>query len=229
MKVACCWSGGKDSCYAFWKAVALGHDVRYLVNFATIASSGRNASHGLRNELIRLQAEAAGIPLIQRETTWQGYEQSFREVMNELRNKGIEGLVTGDIDIVEHRTWTENICGEVGLEALLPLWKLDRREIMTGFVDEGFESIVVCLKAEILDETWLGRRIDRNFISELLDYGQGCHVDICGENGEYHTFVVDGPAFHKRISVTLGGKVLSEGYWFQDITQAKLVEKRLCK
>ncbi len=225
MKVACCWSGGKDSCYAYWKAVAQGHDVCYLVNFASTVRPGRNAFHGVRHKLIRMQAEAAGVPLIQRETSWEGYEQSFREVMNQLRSEGIEGVVTGDIDIVEHRTWTENMCGEVGLKALLPLWKLDRRKIIMDFVDEGFESIVVCLRADMLDETWLGRSIDRNFISDLQAYGRNCSVDICGENGEYHTFVMDGPAFHKRISVTLGSKVLSEGYWFQDIAEAKLIKK----
>lgn len=225
MKVACCWSGGKDSCYACWKAVALGHDVRYLVNFISPAGFGKNAFHGVKREIVHLQSEATGIPMIQRVTTWESYEQTFREVMSELRKAGIEGLVTGDIDMMEHRTWTENICGEFGLKALMPLWKLDRKEIVTGFIEDGFESIVVCLKADILDDKWLGRRIDRKFMSDLQAYDRNCSVDICGENGEYHTFVIDGPAFRKRISVTLGDKVLSEGYWFQDIARATLIEK----
>jgi diphthine-ammonia ligase len=225
MKVACSWSGGKDSCYAYWKAAALGHDVRYLVNFASTGGFGRNSFHGIRNKLLRMQSEATGIPIIQRETNWEGYEQTFREVMSELRKAGIEGLVTGDMDIIEHRQWTENMCNEFGFKALLPLWGLPHEEILNGFIDEGFESIVVCLKADIMDEGWLGRRIDRKFMSDLQAYDQNRSVDICGENGEYHTFVVDGPAFRKRISVTLGDKVLSEGYWFQDIAQATLIQK----
>jgi uncharacterized protein (TIGR00290 family) len=225
MKVACCWSGGKDSCYACWKAVAQGRDVRYLVNFVSPAGFGKNAFHGVKREIVHLQSEATGIPMIQRVTTWEGYEQTFREVMNELRKRGIEGLITGDIDMMEHRTWTEKMCGEFGLKALMPLWKLDRKEIVTGFIEDGFESIVVCLKADILDDKWLGRRIDKKFMSDLQAYDRNCSVDICGENGEYHTFVVDGPAFHKRISVALGNKVLSEGYWFQDIARATLIEK----
>jgi uncharacterized protein (TIGR00290 family) len=225
VKVACCWSGGKDSCYAHWKAAAQGYDVRYLVNFVSSSRFGKNAFHGTRHELIHMQSEATGVPIIQRETTWEGYEQAFREVMRKLREMGVKGLVTGDIDMIEHRTWTENICSEFGIKALLPLWQLDREEILKGFIDDGFESIVVCLKADAADARWLGRKIDRGFMAELQDYRRSHSFDICGENGEYHTFVIDGPSFKKRISITPGDKVLSEGYWFQDITKAKLTRK----
>jgi len=225
VKVACCWSSGKDSCYAFWKALSGGLDVRYLVSFVSTAGFGKNAFHGVRGELIRMQSEAMGIPIILRETTWEGYELSFREALGKLREEGIEGLVTGDIDMIEHRTWTENICGEFGLKALLPLWKLDREEILKGFIDNGFVSIVVCLKADALDDSWLGRRINRQFLADIKKYQRIHNLDICGENGEYHTFVVDGPCFQKRISITPGDKVLSEGYWFQDIAKAKLIRK----
>lgn len=225
MKVVCCWSSGKDSCYACWKALSRGLDVRYLVNFVSRDGFGKDAFHGVRGELIRMQSEAMGIPVIQRETTWEGYEQAFKEVLGKLREHGIEGLVTGDIDIIEHRTWIENICGEFDIKALLPLWKLDREEIMKGFIRDGFKSIVVCLKDDALDDSWLGRSIDRSFVADIKDYQRISNLDICGENGEYHTFVVDGPCFHKRISITPGDKVLSEGYWFQDIARAKLVHK----
>ena len=225
MKVACSWSGGKDSCYACWKAEALGYDVRYLVNFVSSGGFGKNAFHGTRHELIHMQSEAMKVPMIQRETTWAGYEQAFREVMRKLREMGIEGLVTGDIDMIEHRTWTENMCGEFGIKALLPLWKHDREEILEGFIGDGFESIAVCLKADSSDDRWLGRKIDRVFMAELQDYSRSHSFDICGENGECHTFVIDGPSFKKRISITPGDKVFSEGYWFQDIAKAKLTGK----
>ncbi len=225
MKVACSWSGGKDSCYACWKAIAQGYDVRYLINFVTSAEFGKNAFHGTKRKVVYMQSEATGIPMIQRDTTWEHYEQTFREVMSELLKQGIEGLVTGDMDIEEHRTWTENMCSEFGLKALLPLWKIDRDKMLKGFIDDGFESVIVCLKADTADARWLGRTIDRGFMAELQDYGRSHNFDICGENGEYHTFVVDGPCFRKRISITPGDKVLSEGYWFQDIVKAKLTRK----
>jgi diphthine-ammonia ligase len=225
VKVACCWSSGKDSCYASWKALSEGHDVRYLVNFVSPAGFGKNAFHGVKSKIVSLQSKAMKVPMIQRETTWEGYEQAFREVMGKLREMGIEGLVTGDIDMIEHRTWTENMCNEFGLKALMPLWQLDREKILTGFIDDGFESIVVCLKADSCDDRWLGRKIDRVFMAELQDYSRSHSFDICGENGEYHTFVIDGPSFQKHISITPGNKVFSEGYWFQDIEKAKLIRK----
>jgi len=225
VRVACCWSSGKDSCYAYWRALSEGLDVRYLVSFVSKARFGRNAFHGVRGELIQMQSEAMGIPMIQRETTWEGYEQTFRQVLSKLRESGIESLVTGDIDMIEHRTWTENICCEFGIKALLPLWKLDREEILKGFIDDGFESIVVCLKADAMDDSWLGRRIDRKFLIDIKEYQRNRNLDICGENGEYHTFVVDGPCFQNQLSITPGDKVLSEGYWFQDIVKAKLIRK----
>lgn len=225
MRAACFWSGGKDSCYAYWKAIAQGHDVRYLVNFVSPAGFGRNTFHEVKREIVHLQSEATKVPIIQRETTWEGYERTFREVMNELRNKGIEGRVTGDMDIVEHRTWTEDICGEFGLKTVMPLWGLNPEDILKGFIDEGFESIVVCLKADLLDDSWLGRRIDRKFMADFQDYSRKRSLNICGENGEYHTFLVDGPGFQKRISITPQEKVLSDGYCFLDIGEARLVQK----
>jgi diphthine-ammonia ligase len=225
VKVACCWSSGKDSCYACWKALSEGHDIRYLVNFVSLAGFGKNAFHGVKSKIVNLQSEAMKVPMIQRETTWEDYEQAFREVLGKLRESGIEGLVTGDIDMIEHRTWTENICDEFGLKALMPLWKRDREEILRGFIDDGFESIVVCLKADSCDDRWLGRKIDQRFMAELQDYSRSHSFDICGENGEYHTFVIDGPSFQKHISITTGNKVFNEGYWFQDIEKAELVRK----
>jgi len=224
VKVACLWSGGKDSCLACWKAIAEGLDVCHLVNFIS-AESGRDSFHGVRRELICMQSEAVGIPLIQRETTWESYEKVYRGVMHELRGMGIDGLVTGDMDVVEHQRWVEGICSEFGLRALMPLWGLDSEGILRGFIDEGFEAIVVCLKADLFDGKWLGRKIDEQFITDLQDFRQNPDFHICGENGEYHTLVVDGPSFQKRISLTPGDKVGREGFGFYDIDQAKLTQK----
>lgn len=226
MKVACLWSGGKDSCLACWKAIAGGLDVRHLVNFVS-AESGRASFHGVRRELVCMQSEAVGIPLIQRETTWESYEKVYRGVMHELRETGIDGLVTGDMGLPEGRAWVEGICSEFGLRALMPLWGLVPEEVLRGFVDEGFEAIVVCLRADLFDGKWLGRKVDEQFITDLQDFRRDPSFHICGENGEYHTFVVDGPIFQKRVSLTHGDKVWREGYGFFDIDQAKLTQKAM--
>ncbi len=223
MKVACSWSGGKDSCLACWKALAEGLDVCYLVNFVSV-QFGRESLHGVKRELMRLQSEATTIPMVQRRTTWEGYEDAFREVMTELRELGIDGLVTGDMDVIEHRTWVENKCSEFGLKPVLPLWGFAPDEVLGEFIDEGFEAVVVCLKAELMDGSWLGRRIDREFMSDLKS-SQDPGFNICGENGEYHSFVIDGPLFQKRISFAYGDKVWRDGYGFLDIERAELVLK----
>lgn len=224
MKVACSWSGGKDSCLACWKAIAEGHDVRYLINFVS-SGIGRDSFHGVKRELMCMQSESLGIPIIQRETTWEDYEQEFKEVMREIGDRGVEGLVTGDLDLVDHRRWVEGMCGEFGFEPVMPLWGLGPEKILGEFVDDGFEAVVVCIKADLLDDKWLGRKIDRQFVADLKELCQNSDIDICGENGEYHSFVVDGPFFQKRIFLSHGAKFWMDGYGFLEIDQASLVQK----
>jgi len=224
VKVACSWSGGKDSCLACWKAMAGGHDVRYLVNFVS-TGLGKDSFHGTKAELMHMQSEAVSIPMIQRETTWDGYEKEFRDVMKRIREEGIEGLVTGDMDILEHRKWVEDMCREFDLQPLLPLWGLGREAILGEFIGAGFEAVVVCVKGDFLGEEWLGRVIDERFVVDLQDNSRSSGLDICGENGEYHSFVVDGPIFRQRISVTLGGRTWRDGYGFLDVDNARLIKK----
>ena len=223
MKAACLWSGGKDSCFACWRARAEGNEVCRLVNF--LSGDGRDAFHGVRQELMCLQSEALGIPIIQRETTPETYETVYRGVMEELRAMGIEGLVTGDMDVVEHREWVDSHCREVGLEALMPLWGQSPEALLSDFVEAGFEAVVVCVKKDFFDETWLGRRLDEQLVADLHAIGVTPGFHVCGENGEYHTLVVDGPCFAKRIHVARGEKVWRDGYGFFDIGRARLVDK----
>jgi uncharacterized protein (TIGR00290 family) len=224
MKVACSWSGGKDSCLACWKAMTAGHDVQFLVNFVS-SGTGRDSFHGVSGELLEMQSGASGIPMIQRETTWEGYEQTFREVVLELREMGVEGLVVGDMVVDEHRQWVEMMCGEFGFVPILPLWGLDPADVLDNFIAEGFEAVTVCVKGEFLGEEWLGRRIDRGFKADLQDASRSPAVDVCGENGEYHTFVVDGPLFGRRIALVEGEKVWKDGYGFLEIAEASMTAK----
>jgi diphthine-ammonia ligase len=224
MKVACCWSGGKDSCLACWKAKAGGHDIGFLVNFVA-SGTGRDSFHGVPREILAMHSEASGIPMVQRETTWEQYERTFREVMGELREKGVEGLVAGDMAVEEHRQWTENMCGEFGFRPILPLWGIDPADVLDEFIAEGFEAVTVCVKGEFLGEEWLGRSIDGTFKADLQDPRRTPAVDVCGENGEFHTFVVDGPLFRNRISLVHGGKVWKDGYGFLQIAGASLAGK----
>ena len=196
MKVFVSWSGGKDCALAAYKAMSQGHQVLYLVNL--ISEDGeRSRSHGIRREVIALQAKAMGIPLIQVKTSWEQYEENFKQAVRGLKNKGVEGGVFGDIDIEEHRQWVERVCGELGIKPLLPLWRLDPGELLSEFLRLGFKAIVVATK---LDQNLLGRGLDKSLLTEIQ--GLGAHPS--GEYGEYHTFVTAGPILKRSIKVTRG-------------------------
>jgi len=182
-------------------------------------------SHGLDPGLIAAQAEAIGIPIIQREVTWDTYEEELKRAVEELKQEGVGGVVFGDIDLQEHKDWIERVCGELGVTPILPLWGDEPKEILSSFIDAGFEGIVVTAKAEFLGEKWLGKRVSREFIRELNRLSEEFNIHICGEKGEYHTFVTDGPLFKRRIKIIDSKRELREGYWLLDILRYEIVGK----
>ncbi len=190
----CSWSGGKDSCLACYEAMKNNMDILFLLNFAV---DGR--SHGINREIIKSQAEAIGIPLIQKVTSWKNYENDFNSEVLKLKEKGIAGMIAGDIDLEEHLDWIKKKSAELNIKYYEPLWKRKREEILDKFVSDGFEAIVVCTidKAKIL----LGRIIKKDSISGFIEDAKRINVDLCGENGEFHTLVIDGPIFKKRLEI----------------------------
>ncbi len=215
------WSGGKDSCFACYEAIHQGYKVSHLVNFIA-QESQRVRFHGTAAKLIQLQSQALGIPLLQKETTWGGYEREFKEAVRSLVPNGIKGMVFGDIFLQEHRDWVERVCGEIGIEAVEPLWGRDTKEIVSAFIDAGFEAVIVSAKSELIDKKWIGHRVDKDFISYLSNSG----IDPCGENGEYHTVVVNGPTFKSRIEITQGRTYQRNKHWLLDIRQYRLTAKK---
>lgn len=220
------WSGGKDSCFACYLALAQGYKVTHLVNF--ISREFRRVSfHGTRARLIQRQAESIGIPLAQYTVPpdMALYEQTFKKAVSALKRRGAEAMVFGDIYLQEHRDWVERVCAEVGLTPVLPLWDRDTEGIMKEFIGAGFEAVVISAKADIFGEEWLGRRIDHSFLTDVKHLAQTKDVDICGEKGEYHTVVLDGPLFGKRIQPTYGDRVRRDGYRFLDIPRSRVKTK----
>ena len=215
------WSGGKDSCFACYRASDSGLKVRYLLNMVT-EDSKRSWTHGLSTEILQIQSKAIGIPLVQRRTTAANYETEFKNTLVALKHEGISGGVFGDIDVEEHRQWVERVCQQVDIIPYLPLWKQSQDKIMRNFIDLGFESIIVAAKADLLGEEWLGRKVDLDFLSELK---QTKDITPCGEAGEYHTFVIDGPTFKERIEILETNKVSREGHWFLEILKCELRAK----
>jgi diphthine-ammonia ligase len=210
MKVFASWSGGKECALATYKAISQGHKVSYLVNF--ISEDGeRSRSHGIKAGVLALQAEAIDIPIIQVKTSWENYEENFKKVVRELKDKGIEGGVFGDIDLQEHREWVERVCGEVGIKAFLPLWGVKPEELIDEFLKVKFKAMVI---ATTLEEDLLGKVLNKALVSLISKLGS----HPCGESGEYHTFVTAGPIFRRALNVTKGERERRDNMWFLEIS-----------
>ena len=209
MKVVSSWSGGKDSCFACHKAIQQGYDVANLL--IMMSDKGKSNFHMISSELLDAQSQALGIPIVKRNTTPDTYEQEFKKALQQQKAKGIEGIVTGDIyDVAQHEAgWLDRVCKEVGIKPVKPLWHRDTQQVLNEFINEGFKATVVRVKTAVLGMEWLGRQIDKQFFNDLLKLGT---VDPCGERGEYHTFVTDGPLFKKRIEIFETEKTTINGW-----------------
>jgi uncharacterized protein (TIGR00290 family) len=194
--VASSWSGGKDSCLACYKTIKQGYNVKYLLNFIS-REFRRCCFHGIEAELIQLQAELMGIPLIQKEVTadMQEYEKEFKAAVSEL--KDIKAMVFGDIYLEEHLNWVKRVCRDLDISAIEPLWNSSPMDLIEEFIDLGFKAIVVSCQADKFGKDFVGKYIDKDLLAEL----KAKNICPCGENGEFHTLVVDGPIFKKRIEI----------------------------
>ncbi len=207
----CSWSGGKESALALFRAKRSGFTITRLINMVT-EDGTHSRTHGLEAALLSLQARAIGIPLIQRRTTWNGYEEEFKKTLSRLHAEGILRGVFGDIDLEEHRAWVERVCSECNVRPSLPLWLERREDILSEFVNQGFKAVIVAVDRRHLDDSWIGREIDPAFVDDIRALAGD--VDICGEKGEYHTFVYDGPIFQRPVPFERGGIRSTDEYFF---------------
>lgn len=195
----CSFSGGKDSCLAFWLASRQGYDVRTLLTMFD-ESGERSRSHAIPRSLIERQAHALGCELVMREATWKTYESVFTATLRDLYASGHRIAVFGDIDLLAHREWEEKVCAAAGLQPVLPLWLNDRLQLADQVIAAGFRATVVCTDSRYLGDEFCGRPYDARFIADLP-----AHVDACGENGEFHTFVHGGPCFSHDVGFRIDG------------------------
>ncbi|WP_198674133.1 diphthine--ammonia ligase [Chitinophaga alhagiae] len=203
------WSGGKDSCFALMQAIQQGHSPVALLN--VLNENGRiSRSHGLPEWLLQQQARAMDLPLHTVASSWEHYEQNFiNALQSAAAAHAAQVVVFGDIDLQAHRTWEEKVCAAAGLKALLPLWQQERKALVYRMLQEGIRCMIVSCNSH-LGESFLGRMMDDALIAELEEKG----VDVCGENGEFHTMVTDCPLFAEPVSVPAFTKIKHENYWF---------------
>ena len=210
----CSWSGGKDSCLALYRAIQDKGMPQAL--FTMLSEDGeRSRSHGLPVDLIKAQSEALGIPLVARESSWGDYEKNFLSVIRRFKEQGIECGVFGDIDLEGHLEWVERVCSTEAIRPYEPLWKEARQDILNEFLDLGFEAMVIVTKQGTLDNSFLGRTLDLQVISDMIEAG----IDASGEEGEYHTVVTDGPIFSFPVHLEKNEKVFRDGCWFLDVSR----------
>jgi len=207
----CSWSGGKDSCLALYKALKEGCEARYLLTI--MSEEGGSRSHGISEGLLSEQSEKLGMEMIRRRASWDNYEKEFLGALRELKRKGVECGVFGDIDTQEHLDWVARVCKTAGMQYLEPLWKHDRTDVLREFIDAGFRAIIVSCDGNRMGEGYLGRDLTLGLADEL----RSINVDPAGEYGEYHSFVYDGPIFRERIEFKAGGVRRNKNYLFLEI------------
>ncbi len=216
MRYALSFSGGKDSTLALDRAVRQGLDVAYLFNIFE-GSSGRVRFHGIQAPLIAAQAESIGIPLIQDSTNPDDYETVLLRLLERFRQEGIGGIIFGNIHLADIRAWYEERTTGRGFQHVEPIWGEPGIELVQEVIDRGYVAHLVSIDLARTPGAWLGRALDRSLLIEITGHPD---IDPCGERGEYHTFVRDGPLFRHPINLQFGERIEMEGHALIDVNSA---------
>lgn len=202
------WSSGKDSALALYRAVMSGlYDVRAL--FSVVKTDGRLAMHEVGEALLRRQADAIGIPFhpFHIDTSWTDaeYAACMSKAVGRFKAQGIATALFGDLYLDGLRRWREANCCQDGIRAEFPLWHVEPMDAVNEFIRLGFKAVITCVDCSVLDESFVGRTINKGFISDLH-----AGMDACGEQGEYHSFVYDGPLFRRPVDFKVKGRYCRE-------------------
>lgn len=197
------WSSGKDSALALYKTLK-NNDIEILTLLTSISKPYQRISmHGVRVTLLEQQAKSIGIPLhimeLPEMPSMEVYEKIMQDTIGTLQEQGVTHSIFGDIFLEDLRAYREEKLALMGLEGIFPLWKEDTRVLLEEFLNLGFKTIVTCVNSNYLDKSFVGRIIDDQFLLDLPK-----NVDVCGENGEFHTFTFDGPLFKYPIEFEIG-------------------------
>jgi uncharacterized protein (TIGR00290 family) len=211
-----CWSGGKDSAMAL-HALLQRNDIRVAALLTTVTEGYERISmHGVRRELLEQQAKSIGLPLHEVRIPPQCgnpiYEARMEEALRLFYDRGVRKVAFGDIFLEDLRAYREKNLARIGMTALFPIWKRDTRELIRFFHQQRFRAIAACVNTKVLDRRFAGRELDQSFFRDLPP-----GADPCGENGEFHSFVFDGPIFQSPIPIRTGEIVNRDGFVFCDL------------
>lgn len=215
-KVLFCWSGGKDSAMALYQ---IQKNNRYqVVSLLTTITEDYNriSMHGVRRLLVEQQARSLDIPLhkvfIPSSCSNEEYAAKMSEALEKFKQDGIKTVAFGDIFLEEVRKYREDNLAQLSMKGIFPIWGRNTAELVQSFIALDFKSVVSCINPKVLDKKFLGRQLDKDFIAGLPP-----NIDPSGENGEFHTFVYDGPIFKQRIYYSRGESVLRNSFYFCDL------------
>lgn len=203
------WSGGKDSCYAMMQAVAQGMKPKVLLNMMN--ENGKvSRSHGLPLSILKQQAEKMKLPIVTIPATWNDYEAKYIKALQEIKTEfELTAAVFGDIDLQPHRDWEEKVCKAVGIQAVLPLWQQNRIDLVNEMLSNGIETMIVSCNTN-MGKDYLGKIMTQELAQELEANG----IDSCGENGEFHTMVINCPLFSEAITLPKYSTQIYNDYCF---------------
>lgn len=199
------FSGGKDSTLALYKAMQVGEAVGLIIMLEE--NGQRSRSHAMSRAIIQAQADALSLPIISASSSWNDYEAKFLDLLAQAKTQDADVLVTGDLDMPEHGCWHERVARQAGLKLSMPLWQRPHREVIDEFIQLGFKSVIVTVNLDLgMTADDLGKILTYEYILQLEQRG----IDPCGEGGEFHTTVIDGPIFKNSIPVR-SGEILYHG------------------
>ena len=206
-KFVASYSGGKDSMLSIYRAIKAGLEPVCLI---ITYNKDRNISwfHGLPKPVLDSVSKSLNIPIWLVETTGEQYTQNFEKALTKAKEQGAEVCILGDIDLECHLKWCSERCENVGLEPCFPLWQENRKDLVYEFLDSGFSTKFTVINTKMLKDDFLGKTMTKEICKEIEQEG----ADVCGENGEYHTFVYDGPIFKEKVKFKFGEKIENDGY-----------------
>ncbi len=219
-KVLFSWSGGKDSSIALNKVLKGGEYEVVSLLTSVNKDHDRVSLHGVPRVLLEQQAASLGLPLhkmlIPKDCSEEQYDSINRETLSHFKAQGINKVVYADIFLDWVKGYREKNLAQIGMEAVFPIWGQETATLTRGFIDDGFKAVITCVDTRVMPTDFLGRVIDHDLLTELPD-----KVDPGGENGEFHSFVFNGPIFSKEIGYTLGKQVSKNSYHFCDLVPAE--------
>ena len=215
-KAAVSWSSGKDSSMALYKTLK-GGEVQPVTLLTTVnVDYDRVSMHGVREELLLMQAKNCGLPLLKveipKDSSNQIYQTAMKEAIRKLKEMGVRYMIFGDIFLEDVRDYRISMMKGSGIEPIFPLWGQNPAKLAYEIIEAGIRARIVCLDPRKLNESFGGRDFDRELLKDLPD-----QVDPCGENGEFHTFVYNAPFFKEPIKVRTEQSVLRSGFYFTDL------------